>query len=480
MKRRLPLTPALSPPAGRGSWLISLVLISGCATSMSSEREALQNIVLPRSQALDGLTLPRFDAPDEVPAEVEQLLSRPLTADDAVRVAMLANREGRAALAEIGIAKGAWVQAGLIPNPEAELSVRAPGGAQPVQLDLGLELNLTGTLLAPMRAGVAESTLSAERLRAAGVLLDLGYRTRLAFLNVQATSARLELRLQALEAQQASWESMAELDRVGNVTGLQVASELAAVELARVQVAEAENALLDAREALHRRLGLNGQQLTWRVEGRLDLPKSLSTDALNEAKAVSASLELAELLARVEAASRKVGLAKTEGWLPHLTAGFHGEQDANLWELGAHLTLSLPVFDQAQGRQLSARSEYDLLRARAENQALVVRSAARSTLNRVESAAKRARHYAERLLPARKRALQETVLQYNAMQLGVFQVIAAQRAVTETALMQVDATLDARRAQAAMELLLAGRSTPLELGAMPSSSMSTTEAAGGH
>jgi cobalt-zinc-cadmium efflux system outer membrane protein len=261
-------------------------LISGCATSMSSEREALQSAVLARSPALDGLTLPRFDAPDEVPAEVEQLLSRPLTADDAVLVAMLANREGRAALAEVGIAKGAWVQAGLIPNPEAELSVRAPGGAQPLQLDLGLELNLTGTLLAPMRAGVAESTLSAERLRAAGVLLDLGYRTRLAFLNVQATSARLELRLQALEAQQASWESMAELDRVGNVTGLQVASELAAVELARVQVAEAENALLDAREALHRRLGLNGQPLTGRIEGRLDLPKSLSTDALNEGSSV--------------------------------------------------------------------------------------------------------------------------------------------------------------------------------------------------
>jgi hypothetical protein len=98
---------------------------------MSREREALQSAVLARSPALDGLTLPRFDAPDEVPAEVEQLLSRPLTADDAVRVAMLANREGRAALAEIGIAKGAWVQAGLIPNPEAELSVRAPGGAQP-------------------------------------------------------------------------------------------------------------------------------------------------------------------------------------------------------------------------------------------------------------------------------------------------------------------------------------------------------------
>lgn len=465
MKRAMPLT---------------LALISGCATSMSSERDTLQSAVLARSPTLDGLTLPRFDAPDEVPSEVEQLLSRPLTADDAVRVAMLANREGRAALAEIGIAKGAWVQAGLIPNPEAEISVRAPGGPQPLQLDLGLELNLTGTLLAPMRAGIAESTLSAERLRAAGVLLDLGYRTRLAYLDVQAASARLELRLKALEAQQASWESMAELDKAGNVTGLQVASELAAVELARVQVAEAENALLDAREALHRRLGLNGKQLAWRIEGKLDLPKSLSSDALNEAKAVSASLELAELLARVEAASRKVGLAKTEGWLPHLSAGFHGEQDANLWELGAHLTVSLPVFDQAQGRQLSARSEYDMLRARAENQALVVRSAARSTANRVESATKRAKHYAERLLPARQRALQETVLQYNAMQLGVFQVIAAQRAVTETALMQVDATLDARRAQAAMELLLAGRSTPLELGAMPSASTGITDAAGGH
>ena len=90
----------------------------------------------------------------------------------------------------------------------------------------------------------------------------------------------------------------------------------------------------------------------------MPVPKEVPTGDAVEAKAIDASLELSELFSRAEAASRKVGLAKTESWLPHLSAGFHGERDANLWELGGHVTVGLPIFDRAQGRQLSARSEY--------------------------------------------------------------------------------------------------------------------------
>ncbi|MBL8916382.1 MAG: TolC family protein [Archangium sp.] len=425
-------------------------------------------------------SLPRFDVPDTVPEEVEQLIGKPLTADDAVRIAMLANRDARAALAELGIARGAYVQAGLIPNPQLEFGIRDPGGPQPVQIDLGLELDLTRTVLTPLRTGVAEAVLDAERLKAAGALIDLGYRTRLAFFDLQAAQKRLELRNRALEAWQASWETANELAKQGNLNGMQVANELAQVETARLQVAEAENAMLDARERLTRQLGLHGKFVKYSLAGTLDAPPPSEKDALSEAKAVQASLELAELQSRAEAASRKVGLAKTEGWVPDLNAGFHGEQDGALWELGAHLTVSLPVFDQQQGRQLSSRSEYDVMRARAEGQALLVRSAVRQTLNRLESSTRRSKHYADRLLPARRKALEETVLQYNAMQLGVFQVLSAQRAVTETELAQVDATLDARRAHAALELLLAGRSSPLELGMVPSSSSGLTTDQGGH
>jgi len=462
--------------------ILSLLALLGpaCATtSLSGDLSSIERSVAARG-ALPQLVLPRFDLPEAVPEEVDALLGKPLEADDAVRVALLNNREARAALAEVGIARGALVQAGLVPNPEVEFEARAPGGEQPPQLDVGLELNLSATFLAPVRAGVAEATLDAERLRAAGLLLDLAWQTRVAFYEVQALQQKLELRLRAFASQQAAYETAVELSRVGNLPALTLANELAAVELARVQVAEAENALLDAREALTRKLGLSGARTGWTLAGPLPLPKAAPLPQGTEARAIAASLELAELSSRAEAASRKAGLAKTEAWLPHLSAGFHGERDAALWELGAHVTVGLPVFDRAQGRQLSARSEYDGLRARAEGQALQIRSAVRTTLNRVESAGRRARHYAERLVPARQEALAQTLLQYNAMQLGVFQLLAAQRAVTDTALAQVDATLDAWKAQASLELLLAGRSTPLQLGAVPGSVSMAVESTGGH
>jgi outer membrane protein TolC len=459
---------------------VVLALASASCATMSSEVSGVERAVVSRAPSLQGLSLPRFDVPENVPEEVETLLTRPLTADDAVRVAMLANRDARASLAELGIARGAYVQAGLLPNPQAEFSIRDPGGPQPIQLDVGLELNVTATVLTPLRSGVAEAVLDAERLKAAGALLDLGYRTRLAYLEAQAAAKRLELRTRALESWQATWETVAELEKNGNLNGMDVANQLAQVELARVQVAEAENALLDAREHLTRRLGLQGRQLQFKLADALEAPPLPEKDALSEAQAIKVNLELAELLSRAEAASRKVGLAKTEGWLPDLVAGFHGERDANLWELGAHFTVSLPILDQQQGRQLMARSEYDVLRAKAESQALAVRSAVRQTLNRLESSTRRSKHYGERLLPARRKALEETVLQYNAMQLGVFQVLAAQRAVTETELAQVDATLDAARAHAALQLLLAGRVTPLELGSVPGSVGGMENASGGH
>lgn len=459
--------------------LCCLFVLSSCATtSLRGDVTSIEATLSSRANL--SITLPAYDAPDTVPEEVDTLLEHPLTADDAVRIALLNNREGRAALAELGIARGNYVQAGLLPNPEIELEVRGPGGPQPLQMDLGLELNLSGFWLTALRSDIARSQLEAARLKAAGRLLDLAFETRVTWLEAQAARQRHELRLRALAAQQASYEAARELARVGNLPALRLANELAAVELARVQAAEAENAWLDAREALTRRLALTGARTQWQLGGPLTLPEAFTGEGDAEKQAVDASLELHELLLRAEAASRKVGLAKTEGILPHVSAGFHGERDADLWELGAHLTIALPIFDRAEGRQLAAKSEYDLLRARAEGRAIEVRSVVRATLNRAESASRRARHYAQRLVPAREEALAQTVLQYNAMQLGVFEVLAAQRAVTDTALLQVDATLDAWKARAGLELLLAGRSTPLALGAIPSSTSDTPPAAGGH
>lgn len=429
--------------------------------AIAAETDLSQVQATLRARQQGGLVAPTPSADrwEESSDEVAKLLRGSLTADSAVRVALLNNRELRASFHELGIARGALVQAGLAPNPEIELELRIPTErTEPLQGDVGLEYNLSSLMLRPLRRGVARAELAAERIRVAGEVLDVAYRTRLAFYDVQARQQLLDLRKRALSALEAAYATASELHRAGNLPDLDLALERSAIETGRIAVAEAEASLLDAREGLNVLLGLSGRQTSWTVEARLD---DAAADVAGfeqlEQRAVEASLELAELRARLDASSRRVGLFRTEGGLPHLGAGFHGEYDSRHWELGAHVTFGLPIFDRAQGRVQAASAEFQGLRERTVAAGVAVRASLRQARNRVESSAARARHYRDVLLPARERALKETLLQYNAMQLSVFQLLEAQRGVTDAASAYVDTLLEHWRARAALDQILAGR-----------------------
>ncbi|MDC0744100.1 TolC family protein [Polyangium mundeleinium] len=447
---------------------LALGLSAGCASaSLPQHVGEVNDIFTARNRRDLAVSVPGEDEDwEKTAAEVPKLLGKPLDADGAVRIALAQNRELRAAFYEIGIARGRFVQAGLPPNPEIDLSVRRPNDpTQPLQLDIGIEYNLSGLLILPLRKGVAEAELAAERLRVAGQVLDMAYTTRAAFYTVQARQQELDLRDRALKAFQAGFAAAEELSRVGNLPDVDLATQRAAVESARVDVAEAENRLLDARETLNVALGLSGEQTRWSIEARLpDPPAEALVFERVEERAVASSFELQELDARMRVASKRAGLARTEGNLPHISGGFHGERDASVWEIGGHVTVGLPIFDRNQGTVLSARSEFGAQRERYLATATALRATVRTAQNRVESTGRRARHYREVVLPAREKALAETVLQYNAMQVSVFQVLDSQRQVTQTGLTYVETLLEYWNARAALDQILAGRHRGLALG----------------
>jgi cobalt-zinc-cadmium efflux system outer membrane protein len=453
-----------------------LGLSAGCANAtLPTQVGEVNEIFAARKRGDLAVSVPKENESwEKTGAEIPKLLAKPLDADAAVRIALAQNRDLRAAFYEIGIARGQFVQAGLPPNPEIDLDMRrSTDMTQPLQIDIGVEYDLTGLLMVPLRKGVAESELAAERLRIAGQVLDTAYGARTAFYALQARQQELDLRNRALQAFQASFAAAEELHRAGNIPDVDLAIQRAAVESARVDVAEAENLVLDARENVNVALGLSGAQTQWNVAAPLPGPSDepLVTDQM-EKKAVQASFELAELEARMQAASRRASLAQTEGTVPHLSGGFHGERDGAAWEIGGHVTVGLPVFDRNQGRVMSARSEFGVHRERYVANATALRATVRKALNRVESAGRRARHYKNVVLPAREKALSEMVLQYNAMQVSVFQVLETQRQVTQTAIAYVDTLLDYWNARAALDQILAGRHRGLALG--PAGTGSTT------
>jgi cobalt-zinc-cadmium efflux system outer membrane protein len=84
-------------------------------------------------------------------------------------------------------------------------------------------------------------------------------------------------------------------------------------------------------------------------------------------------------------------------------------------------------------------------------------------------AAQRVNHYQEVLLPLREQIIEQTQRQYNAMELGVFQLIVARRDQVRTAQEYVIALRDYSHARATLDLILAGRlvSERGDLGASP-------------
>src|SRR5690242_14829573 len=88
----------------------------------------------------------------QIERELQGLLRRPLTAERAVQVALLNNRDLQARFEEIGIAQANLIEAGLISNPNLGVSVRFPDRSPSgTNAEYSIAQNLIELILRPMR-----------------------------------------------------------------------------------------------------------------------------------------------------------------------------------------------------------------------------------------------------------------------------------------------------------------------------------------
>jgi outer membrane protein TolC len=182
-----------------------------------------------------------------------------------------------------------------------------------------------------------------------------------------------------------------------------------------------------------------------------------------EQRALRANLDLLATRSRLEAIAKRTGIARTEGWLPHLDFDVHAlvgnpeESSRNNVRWGGGVGIQVPVFDRQQGRVRVHEAEFDSMLERYQGMAIDLHSAAREIAARVSSAERRARQYQDVIVPAQETLMTQTLLQYNAMQLGVFQLLEARRAQLEAALDLVETQREYWTASAELDALIAGR-----------------------
>ncbi len=361
-----------------------------------------------RWRYLDGPT-------DETVAE---MLAQPVGPEEAVRIALLNNRDLQASFEELGIARASLLGASLPPNIEVDFDRHRVPGAKS-EFSFAATIDLSRVLFLSMRRGVVSAELDAVRFQTTGTLLGFAQAVRTAYYDYQAAEQLLELIQTVLEAAAASYDVAQRLHEAGNITALELANERAFYEESRSQIALSEAVTFSRREELTALMGLSGMETHWQLAGRLVEPPEESPHLANlEARAIEQSLDLVALEHRYVGAARRANLARAEGLLPTLRAGIHMDSDEGLREFGPVISFDLPVFDQGQaGVALAIR----------------IRATVRTARNALLIAGRRVDHYQDVLLPLREQIVEQTQRQYNAMELGVFQLIVARRDQVRTA-----------------------------------------------
>jgi len=429
---------------------------------------------------------------DEVEAtsdkDVPSLLAQPLTEATAVRIALLNNRDLRAELRELGISRGRLMQAGLVANPTFEVELLPERESD---LELRVEYDVTSLVLAPLAARAAGAELEAHRYVVAGRVVELGYEVRTAYYALAAAVQRLVYAQRTLDALTAGRDAAQALLTAGNIPQLEASRQIVAYETARIEVAKIELAVADRREHVQRLLGLYGGDTEWRIaEGFADIPAELRVPEQLETKALQASLDLKAIEQRLTAAGRRTGVARAIALVPDVAVDFHAlhadEDDSDnvgeeKWRYGGGVSVGVPLFDRRQGGRRVAEAEFDVLLERQQGLAIELRSRAREARNLLVSTHARVRAYETTLVPAQRTVMEQTQLMYNAMQLGVFELLAARRAQLETELAYVDAKAEFWSAMAQLDALLAGKVVRGEHAATSGGmSLGGGEAAGGH
>jgi cobalt-zinc-cadmium efflux system outer membrane protein len=441
-------------------WLFAmLVLVSGCASvALNAGFDDVRATVEERG----GLKIfwnNGTDLDKEASEKVNSLLKDKLTADEAVQVALLNNRELQAVYSDLGVAQADLVQAGLLNNPIFDAAIKFPvshGG--PPDLELSAVMNFLDIFYVPLRRRVAAARFEEAKTRVTGSVLDFAARVRMAFYLYQANEQMLELRQTIVQALDASLEVARRLYDAGNITDLDFARERALLETGKLALRSAEVEVRQSREQLNILMGVWGKGSEWHAAGRLpDIPEqALQTDDI-ERIALARSVDLLNARQRILLMGEQLGFNRWTALVPELHAGPLGEREEGAWSVGPVVEFPIPLFDQGQAR--IARSVAELRRSQQQYYGLAVRirSTVRAIQDRLEGVRDRALYYRDIMLPLRERIVNEAQLHYNAMQLGPFQLLRAKEQQIETAVAYIETLREYWLAHGDAGQILSGR-----------------------
>ena len=428
-----------------------LLLAAACGSVDARPDFARARELVGRSTGADTVYDPA--APPAGPALTPEVLGDGLSLAEALRAALLDNRQLQAGFQAIGIARAELEQSGLLANPVLGFKFLLPDSSASANVQVDLLQGIADLWRMPRRQAMRAAELDGTVFRVSRQAGELVAATKDAYyelvasrqLAVVANAAR-DLAVQLQQAVQQQIDA-----------GVASAADAAAPRLeqlfAELERQQADRAVLAAERQLAVLLGYAGDLHGVALVDALPPSQAAELDAEGViAAALRERLDLAAAAAAVRAAEADLGLQRRGLWQDvGVGAAYEKPEGSSSSVVGPALALQLPVFDQNQAQVskagfLHAQAVLQLQALQAE-----VAQDVREASGRARSAAESARHVDEVLVPEAGQAAARMQSAFAAGDASVLQLLEVQRGAVRARRASVDARLEAVRATTALE-----------------------------
>ena len=440
--------------------VLAATALFGCA---STSPKAAFDDVAQKVEARSGQRVRWNQAGDDdakVDAAVRDLLSRELGLDGAVEIALLRNRTLRATYEELSVSQADLVQAGLLKNPvfSASMTVAERDNLDP-NVIFGVTQDFFDLLMLPARKTIARSQLEATKYRVADAVLMLAADVRNAYFAMQGAQQIVSMRQLVAEAAQASFDLTRRQSEAGNVSDLVLATEQALTAQTRLDLARAKADVMAARERMNALLGLWGNDTAWKVPARLpELPAHEPPLDQVESRAMAQRLELAALRQEAYTIGYALNLATSTRWTGVVNVGADvGRLTNGTWAVGPSIAIEVPLFDQRQAAIARLEALRRQVLDRLEGRATEIRAEVRAVRDRVVVQRQLVDEYRGLLVPLREKIVALSQEEYDAMLLGVYQLLLAKQAEVNAYREYIEAVRDYWMARSDLERAVGGR-----------------------
>lgn len=415
------------------------VLAAGCAT-VHPERDVQTINAILEEHGSEPVVLDSREDPD---AAVRAWLAEPMTAERAVRVAILRSPRLEQEYARLGLARAEVLAAMQTGNPRVSAAWLTQEGGGSSQLTLAVGVDLADLLLLPSRVRMAALDRGRARQQVAAAILGVVTDVEEAWYTAVAADQVADLRATAADGMAASAELARRFYEAGNISELQLSRELAAASESRIAAARAAVESTRARMELNLVLGLGGAEAGWALDRRLALPVSREDDPVELARLASETNPT--IVAARQERDVLTAAAKVRGalWLGGTAVGYERERELDGTVIhGPTVDVELPIFNQGQASSLQLQAQLADVRARVSSLELASSNAVGQSAERVRVSGEIVRIYQDGLLPQRRIATLRSQQEQSFMLIGVFELIQTKMAEYDALQAYVEALRD--------------------------------------